>query len=83
MDRMEGSFKIVAPVLEAFDNGEHFTIVDIVIAFCGKTLPRPERDGMEDAVGVRLGYDARYGEAGRIGMKRDGELGIEVSQDWG
>ena len=72
----------MAPVFEAFDNGEHFAVVDVIIAFCGNTLPRPERDGMEDAVGVRLGYDARYGEAGRIGVKRDGKFGIEVRENW-
>ena len=82
MDRMQGSFEIVAPMFEAFDNGEHFAVVDIVIAFCGNTLPRPEGDGMEDAVGIRLGYDARYGEARRIGVKRDGKFGVEVHKNW-
>ena len=72
----------MAPVFEAFDNGEHFAVVDVIIAFCRNALPRPELDGVEDAVGVGLGYDARHGEARRIGMKRDGELGIEVRENW-
>ena len=39
VDRMFGTFKIMTPVLEAFDNGEHFAIVDIIVAFRRGTLP--------------------------------------------
>ena len=73
--------KIVAPVFEAFDNGEHFAVVDVIIAFCGDTLPRPEGDRVENADCIRLAYNARYGEARRIGVKRNGELGIEVCEN--
>ena len=44
VDRMQGSFKVVAPVFEAFYNGEHFAIVDVVIAFRRDALPGPKCD---------------------------------------
>ena len=54
LNRMVGSFEVVAPVLKAFDNGEHFPIVDIVVAFCRDALPRPEGDRMQDSIDVWL-----------------------------
>ena len=64
VDGMFGTFEIVTPVFEAFDNGEHFTIMDIVIAFCGDTLSGPKCDGVWNTISIRLGYDTRYGKSG-------------------
>ena len=45
-ERVFGSFKIVTPVVEVFDNGEHFMIMDIVIAFHRDTLSGLKCDEM-------------------------------------
>ena len=41
-DRILRSFEVVTPVLEAFDNGEHFSVMDIVIAFLRNALSEPK-----------------------------------------
>ena len=38
VDRMHRSFEVVTPMFEAFDNGEHFVVTDIMIAFRGNAL---------------------------------------------
>ena len=45
-DRILRSFEVVTPVLEAFDNGEHFSIVDIVIASRRDALSGPKGNRM-------------------------------------
>ena len=32
VNRVFGSFEVVTPSFEAFDNGEHFTVMDIIVA---------------------------------------------------
>ena len=42
VDRILRSFEVVTSVLEAFDNGEHFSIMDIIVAFCRDALSGPK-----------------------------------------
>ena len=79
---MDRSFEVMAPVLEALDNGEHFPVVDIVIAFCWNTLPRPECDWVQDSIGVGLGNNARDGESRGISVECNREFRIEVTEYW-
>ena len=44
VDRILRSFEIVMPVLEAFNNGKHFAVMDIIIAFRRDTLSGPKGD---------------------------------------
>ena len=45
-DRILRSFEIVSPVLEAFDNGEHFAVVDVIVAFRRDALSGPKGNRM-------------------------------------
>ena len=51
-------------MFEAFDNCEHFAVVDVIVTFGGNALPGPEGDGVQDTVSVGLGYDTRHSESG-------------------
>ena len=46
VDGILKSLEIVSPVLEAFDNSKHFSIIDIIVAFCRDTLSGPKCNRM-------------------------------------
>ena len=58
LDGELGAFEIVAPVLHGFDNGQHFSIMNVIVAFGRKTFPRPKCHRVKDAI-MRLADDSR------------------------
>ena len=68
-------------MFEAFDNCEHFAVVDVIVTFGGNALPGPEGDGVQDTVSVGLGYDTRHSESRRICMEHDREFRVEMTED--
>jgi len=38
LDGMARTFKVVAPVFHGSENGEHFTVMDVIIAFSWKAF---------------------------------------------
>ena len=47
IDGVFRSFKVVMPVFHAFNNGKHFTVMDIVVTFYRCALARPIHDRVE------------------------------------
>jgi len=79
-DRMLRSFKIVTPMLHGFDNGEHFAVVSVVVAFGGSTFARPEGHRVQTTV-MRLGDETGHGEAGGVSVERGFEIWIEMAEN--
>ena len=77
---MFSSFQVMTPMLHRLNYGEHFTIVDIVVALCRRALARPISDRVQTAR-VRLRNDTGQGQTRGISVERDRELGIEVTED--
>ena len=69
-DGMFGAFAVVTPMTESENNGKHFAIVNVVVAFSRIGLARPESDGMELTI-VLLAEDCRRGEARGVGVQEN------------
>jgi hypothetical protein len=44
LDRVLRTFEIMTPVLHTIDNGEYFSVMDIIIIFSWNALSGPEGD---------------------------------------
>ena len=65
-----------------FNDGKHFAVVSVVVAFRGSTFAGPEGDGVK-LIFVGLGNDSGDCEARGISMEGDREFRVEVSENWG
>jgi hypothetical protein len=77
---MSGAFEVVSPMSHAFNNGEHFAIVDIVVAFGRKAFSRVKGYRVPSVI-VKLANDTRDGETRSISVDTNGKIGVKVSQD--
>jgi len=82
-DGVLGAFEIVPPMLHGRDNRKHLTVVDVVIAFSGVGLSRPESDRVEEFILAILAKDTRTGESGGVRIQVNRELWVEVMQNGG
>jgi len=67
LDGVTGSFKVMAPVSHAFDNGKKFPVIDVVIALRGGALTRIKGYRVPLQI-VELAYNARNRKSGGISM---------------
>ena len=61
LDGKGGAMEIVPPGLQGADDGEEFSVVDVIIAFCWDEQLREIQAGMPIAVGVSLEEDGAGG----------------------
>ena len=63
------------PVFHVFNNGKHFTVMDIVVTLCRCALARPIRDRVEKrmtiVIKMRLRDDSGESKTRGIGVERD------------
>jgi hypothetical protein len=78
---LSGAFTVVTPMTQREHNGKHLAIMNVIVAFSGIRLARPESDGMKLTV-MLLTNDARRGEARRVGVEVNGQIRVEMSKDW-
>ena len=77
-----GPVEVVLPGFQGMDNGKEFSVVDVVVLFCGRERLGEIGAGMPVTVGISLEEDGSGGIFGGIG--RNGERGSEVRKvkDW-
>ena len=78
-DDFEGlgkSFEEVAPVFEGFDDGEHFSVVDLVVAFGGLHGGGAESDWMPKTIFLLLKQCASGSKAGGIYFDASGSIWV-------
>ena len=71
------SFEIMTPMLHRLDYSKHFTIVDVVVAFCRIAFAGPKGDRVKATV-VWLADDAGKSKTGGIGEQCGLKVWIEV-----
>ena len=76
LDGKWGAMEIMAPSLKSANNREKFTIVNIIIPFCGGKGLGEVGTGMPIAIGVRLEKDRARCIFRGIGGKSEGARGI-------
>ena len=81
LDRMPGSFEVMAPMFYRFDDGEHFAVMNVIVEFGRDTFSRIECDRVPD-MSVELADNARDCKVGCVGMNSNRENRIEMLENW-
>src|SRR5882762_2074045 len=75
------SFEIVSPFLQSFDDGQEFTIIDVIVAFSLNKRLRHEGDWMPKSIGTGLRQNSATSVLGRVAFKTKGGQGIWLDED--
>jgi hypothetical protein len=78
VDGNRGSFEVVPPVFERFEDGEEFFIVGVVVQFGWRQAAREEGYGVNFPVGLGLGKDSGDGVVRRVHLEDDRSVWVPM-----
>jgi hypothetical protein len=72
IDAMAGTFKIVMPDFEAFEDGEELLVVGVVVAFSIGEGAGMEGNGVDFSIGSNTGNNTSEGVVGGVSFDEHG-----------
>ena len=75
------TFEVMLPVFEGVDDGQHFSVIDLVVTFCVCHGLGAISYRMPEVVVKFLKEDATYGIAGGVDFEARGAMGFPHSED--